>query len=509
VGEIGPCTDPAAPKRAQRDKAWVLLLGLFAGLFAFTGTTAAAAPAERPVTCADGSSAQHLALPSGATETLCYPASPDAGTAAVDPAISLVKTVGTDESSCALDDAIDVAVGTQVFYCYTVTNTGSVTVSVHDLEDDKLGTLLSGYNVTLGPGATTFATASATIEVDTVNVATWTASDGVTPAQAVASANVSVIDGEVPGAPTIDGVAAAEGEASISWAPPVDDGGSPILGYVVTPYVGANPGTPVAVNGLSTTIDGLANGTAYTFTVAARNLLGTGPESSASAVVTPQWWLPWSSGPVAVTELFTWLTGKAPTSTEKSAWLAQLNDSTKLPGDLVAELRVGLDASKNVDPTVRLYSAYFLRIADPGGLNFWLGRRRGGWTLSRISSSFAGSSEFVNTYGPLSNQDFVELVYDNVLGRPGEPTGVAYWTKQLDTGRKSRGQVMLEFSESNEYRTGQAGNVHAVVIYIHMVGRKPSLVERVAFADDLAAATPLSELVRALIHQPSFANRAG
>ncbi len=88
----------------------------------------------------------------------------------------------------------------------------------------------------------------------------------------------------VPGAPT--GVSATGGNAQaiVSFTAPVDDGGSSITGYRVT----SSPGGITATGSSSPiTITGLTNGTAYTFTVAAQNIAGYGPESSASNSVTP------------------------------------------------------------------------------------------------------------------------------------------------------------------------------------------------------------------------------
>ena len=55
-------------------------------------------------------------------------------------------------------------------------------------------------------------------------------------------------------------------------------GGSPITGYVVTPYVGGTAKTAQTFNNTATTetVTGLTNGTAYTFKVAAINGVGTG-----------------------------------------------------------------------------------------------------------------------------------------------------------------------------------------------------------------------------------------
>ncbi|MDA0246194.1 MAG: S8 family serine peptidase, partial [Chloroflexi bacterium] len=54
--------------------------------------------------------------------------------------IDMVMTVGTDSAVCAATDDITVASGTEVTYCYEVTNTGAITLTQHDLADTELGT---------------------------------------------------------------------------------------------------------------------------------------------------------------------------------------------------------------------------------------------------------------------------------------------------------------------------------------------------------------------------------
>lgn len=495
----------------RRGRAWLLAVVMVIGAVWVTAleqpSGASTAGTDPAPTCADGSPATVIDLPSGAQEALCEAAT----TAAVtDPAIELRKTVGTDESACASTDEISVVADTEVFYCFTVENTGGVTMTAHDLDDDKLGTLLDGFAYVLAPGASTFVTRSATIAEDTVNLATWSATDGSVSATSSDTASVIVLAADLPGAPTIDTLALTEGAITVDWVPPGDDGGSPITGYVVRALDGATEVARLEVDAdaRSAVLDGLENGTAHTVTVAAVNDVGSGPEDTAGPV-TPQWWLPWSSGPVAVQQLFTWFTGTPPTPAQQSTWLAQLDGGTALPGDLVAALRTGADATGNVDPVVRLYSAYLTRIPDAGGLNFWLGRRRSGWTLAEISSSFASSSEFQRRYGSLTNRQFVEQIYLNVLGRPGDPGGISFWTRQLDRRPNSRGQVMLNFSESDEYVRKQADNVDAAVVYIHLLGRAPTTVERTAFTTALGGGTPLAQLVRREIARPSFDARAG
>lgn len=93
----------------------------------------------------------------------------------------------------------------------------------------------------------------------------------------------------VPGAPT--GVAAwlGDGELDVSWTAPESDGWSPITGYRVT----VSPGGTELTVGTRThvTVEGLENGTEYTFSVVALNAAGAGPSSEPSAPRAPvsQW----------------------------------------------------------------------------------------------------------------------------------------------------------------------------------------------------------------------------
>src|SRR5262249_27246966 len=74
--------------------------------------------------------------------------------------------------------------------------------------------------------------------------------------------------------------------ATVTWTAP-GTGGSPITSYTVTPYVGGTAQAPVSATTTSLSVTGLTNGTAYTFTVAATNAVGTGPASAPSAPGTP------------------------------------------------------------------------------------------------------------------------------------------------------------------------------------------------------------------------------
>ena len=87
----------------------------------------------------------------------------------------------------------------------------------------------------------------------------------------------------LPGAPTIGIATAGNTQASIAFAPPTNNGGSPITGYTAT----CNPLAVVGSNSVSpVTVSGLINDTPYTCFVRAINAVGTGAVSG-NAAVTP------------------------------------------------------------------------------------------------------------------------------------------------------------------------------------------------------------------------------
>ncbi|MBP6786019.1 MAG: hypothetical protein KA170_00420 [Candidatus Promineofilum sp.] len=95
--------------------------------------------------------------------------------AVVTPSITLTKTVGLDPNDCAETAAMTLTETMDVTYCYTVRNTGGVTLTQHTLEDSALGNLLTDSPYELGPGASFALTQTASITQTTVNSATWTA----------------------------------------------------------------------------------------------------------------------------------------------------------------------------------------------------------------------------------------------------------------------------------------------------------------------------------------------
>jgi hypothetical protein len=100
--------------------------------------------------------------------------------------------------------------------------------------------------------------------------------------------NISALTQATVPAPPIIGVAfPGNAQATVTFTPPASDGGSVITGYTVTSSPAGGIDIDAGTTSLSHQIDGLINGTSYTFTVTATNAVGTSEPSVASNSVTP------------------------------------------------------------------------------------------------------------------------------------------------------------------------------------------------------------------------------
>ncbi|MDD5104683.1 MAG: fibronectin type III domain-containing protein [Desulfuromonadaceae bacterium] len=156
------------------------------------------------------------------------------------------------------------------------------------------GTAITGYTVTSSPsggtdlnaGSTALSHAISDLKNGTPYTFSVQAANtiGIGP---VSSPSNRVIPVDLPGAPTSIIATAGNVQAEVRFSAPESDGGSAITGYTVT----SNPSGGTDVNAGSTdvthTVTGLKNGSAYTFSVKARKVAGTGPASIPSNSVTP------------------------------------------------------------------------------------------------------------------------------------------------------------------------------------------------------------------------------
>jgi Ca2+-binding RTX toxin-like protein len=128
--------------------------------------------------------------------------------------------------------------------------------------------------------------------------------------------------------------------------------------------------------------------------------------------------------------------------------------------DLAAPVQLGLwieDAA--AAQVARLYDSVLARLPDGSGLANWTHTLESGTSLQTVANGFVGSQEFQSVYGALDNTSFVTLLYHNVLHRAPDAGGLSNWVTALNSGQDTRAQVVVGFSESPEHIANLAPHI--------------------------------------------------
>lgn len=98
---------------------------------------------------------------------------------------------------------------------------------------------------------------------------------------------------------------------------------------------------------------------------------------------------------------------------------------------------------------LRMYTKALNRNGETTGVEDWTNRiNTGAMSAETVAKSFFGSEEFLNR--GLSNEDYVETLYQTFMDRASDEEGKIYWLNRMNSGM-SREQVLEGFSRSVEF----------------------------------------------------------
>lgn len=216
-------------------------------------------------------------------------------------------------------------------------------------------------------------------------------------------------------------------------------------------------------------------------------------------------WAPFTSAHALVAQQFTDILYRQSTNTDQAAWTNVM--VAGFPGWVVPASIIGSwENQATTLPVLRLYFAVFGRWADYGGLAGWATLMKQGVSLQTVADSFAASPEFKLRYGTnTTNKQFIDLLYQNVLGRGPDPVGEAGWISYLNNGM-TRGQVVLGFSESTENVFRQSNNTNIGQAYEPMLHRQPDPGSYLA-AVNIFNHGGLNAVVQMIFNSPEYASR--
>jgi len=164
-----------------------------------------------------------------------------------------------------------------------------------------------------------------------------------------------------------------------------------------------------------------------------------------------------------VAQLYNFTLGRAGSSGEIGGWVAFL-DSGQSRGDVLsrfsesAEHR-GLTAERLTEglwtsdetalSAARMYDSALGRLPD-SGISGWVDFLKSGQSVLDMANLFINAPEFVSRFGNLSDQAFVEQLYQFTLRRTGNAAEVQGWVGFIASGQ-TRAEVLTLFSESPEH----------------------------------------------------------
>ena len=146
-------------------------------------------------------------------------------------------------------------------------------------------------------------------------------------------------------------------------------------------------------------------------------------------------------------------------------WMDRIDSGSMSREQVTASFLDSTEFQKGIGSLARLYFGAFDRVPDRDGLAYWITQFKEGMSLSTIARSFVASTEFEQKYNSLGNDQFLDLVYQNVLQRPADAAGKAYWVNQLISGF-NRGDLLASFTESTEFKAASQSKVALTLDFV-------------------------------------------
>lgn len=252
----------------------------------------------------------------------------------------------------------------------------------------------------------------------------------------------------------------ADGPITLNWDPPVSSGTAPVTSYELFRFTSNTSAALVATVAAPTTTyvdSNVIPGVTYSYYVEALNIYGSSPPSnvvsitptSAAAPPPPSSSCSGATGNAAfICALYQDILGRVADQAGLLSWQAAMSS-----GASPTQIAYGMATSTEyqTDFIEADYEAFLGRAADPGGLSTWHSAFNLGATDEQVDAGILGSAEFFSDAGGV-NSGFINSVYQDLLGRPADSTGLATWNQALADGL-SRTQVAFYIDTSNESRT--------------------------------------------------------
>lgn len=179
---------------------------------------------------------------------------------------------------------------------------------------------------------------------------------------------------------------------------------------------------------------------------------------------------------------------------------------TAAPADVVDEFAQSPEMQRSVGTVTRSFLAYLGRVPDPSGLSYWVGKIRSGKSIGWVNASLAASPEFARRQASLTDAEFIDALYRDLLDRTPDAGGRAHWLAKLASGT-TRAAVVGSFVAQPEAIRATAPYVAVTIGTSGLLGRAPTAVEVDEWVPALRSGVPATDWYESVLSSPAYAAR--
>ena len=192
---------------------------------------------------------------------------------------------------------------------------------------------------------------------------------------------------------------------------------------------------------------------------------------------------------------------REPDAAEASGWVNALNSG--LPSSNLIETFMDSEEFYFGGKFIaRTYLGILTRDADYAGFRAWLEVLLDGMSREQIVQFFLDSGEFKAKFGSnLTNSQFVDRMYANVLLRSADMGGFNAWVGGLNSGQMTRAQVALIFLDSLEFQSLSVSQnrLDVSLLYFDLLQRDPDPGGFSAWVEALNSGLPFTMAIDAFL----------
>lgn len=174
--------------------------------------------------------------------------------------------------------------------------------------------------------------------------------------------------------------------------------------------------------------------------------------------------------------------------------------------DYTVNLNIASNAAgisqKDLDNLSELYVAYFNRIPEADGLDYWITQFKNGMTLTQIGDAFfIAAQDYPSLTGysaSMTDVEFINVIYKNSLGRVGgaDEGGLNYWLQEFVNGTMTKGSMVHAVLVGAHER--KSGADPALVLEANLLDNKIAVANKFAVEWGLNYLTPEQSIINGI-----------